>query len=464
VLPRHLLGPTIPEGDPSDEDVQLVRVRTEVDPISPERFLAHAPEAARCFWQQDDRWQAGIGQAAKLVVRGRPAGPDRYDRIRSGIEAVSEALTATEDADTPRFYGGFAFHEDHEERGPWRGFPSARFVLPALELADDAQGTRLHLTLRVPADQPQDEAIAEAEEALADVVDRIGPDDPRTRTEYEPPRPENSTDRDDWRQAVESLLEQARSTRLEKAVLARTLDAPVNQEPDPTVVLGNLRQANPGTNRFLVQPGPGQAFLGAAPELVGGVSGTILTTSAVAGSVPRGSDEDEDDELARQLTASDKDREEHAIVVRSMRRRLAKLTDHVEVSREVSVLRLASIQHLERELFARLRPDQGILDAVRTLHPTPAVCGHPREEARELLRDIEPFDRGWYAAPVGWVDADGNGAFAPALRCAVLQDRTWRLFAGAGIVDGSDPDREWEETRAKFQPVLEALGVLGPPG
>jgi menaquinone-specific isochorismate synthase len=246
-------------------------------------------------------------------------------------------------------------------------------------------------------------------------------------------------------------------------VLARTVDAPVEQDPDPTVVLQNLRHNNPGTNLFLVQPGPGQAFLGAAPELVGKSTGTVFQTNAVAGSAPRGHDEEHDDELARQLAQSPKNRAEHKVVVDSMRRRLAKFTHHVEVARETQILRLSRIQHLERDLYARLRGGQHVLDVVEALHPTPAVCGHPREAARDLLRAHEPFDRGWYAAPVGWINAAGEGTLAPALRCAVLQDTTWRLFAGAGIVNRSDPDDEWAETRTKFEPALAALGIQEAP-
>lgn len=464
MLPPSLLGPTIPEGDPSQEGMQLVRVTGDAGDLPPERFLAHASEAPRCFWQQGESWQAGIGQAARIEVQAPiDDGPDRYAHVEDAIETVDAGILAEDDAERARFYGGFSFHDDHHANGVWRGFPAAQFVLPALELEHDSQGSRYHLTLRVPEDLPEGQAFEQARETLADAREAIGPEDPRERASYAPPTPENSTGRAAWRKAVEAILDRTEQGELDKAVLARTLDAPARQEPAPTVVLGNLRQANPGTNQFLVQPGPGQAFLGAAPELIGAARGSVLNASAVAGSIARGRDEEEDDELARQLTASEKDRAEHDIVVRSMRRRLAALTDHVEVAREVSVLRLATIQHLERELFARLRPEQGILDAVRALHPTPAVCGHPREEARQLLREIEPFDRGWYAAPVGWVDAAGDGAFAPALRCAVLQERVWRLFAGAGIVDGSSPDQEWEETRVKFRPVLEALGVHAAP-
>ncbi len=472
MLPQRLLGPTIPAGDPAEQGVRLVRIHATIDEIAPERFLAHAPEAPRCFWQQDGNWRAGIGQAAKILSRpsdGNPRGAareengSRFRRVAEQVETISAAPSFLQGKIPPRFYGGFSFHPDHEEAGAWGGFPVARFILPAVELVHDQQGTGVHVTVRVPDDVDDQTAVDQAEQTVDEVVKEIGGEDPRQRTSYAPPTPENSTDRGAWDQAVEAILEATREGALEKAVLARTVDAPVRQQPAPTVVLGNLRQANPGTNLFLVQPGPGQAFLGAAPELIGDVRGSVLTASAVAGSVPRGATPAEDDELARHLTTNAKDRAEHEIVVRQMRRRLAKLTDHVEVARDISVLRLATIQHLERDLYAKLRPDQGILAAVEALHPTPAVCGHPREEARHLLQRTEPFERGWYAGPVGWVDAEGDGAFAPALRCAVLQERRWRLFAGAGIVEGSSPEQEWEETRVKFEPILNALGVRAPP-
>lgn len=466
MLPRRLLGLTLPEGDPETEGVRLVRITGDAADVTPECFLAHAPQAPRSFWQQEDTWRAGVGHAARITVRASESGPadigagddDRFSRVQDRAQRVAERLVSPGE-EPIRFHGGFAFYRDHRPRGPWRGFPTAAFAVPSVELVHDTQGTRFHVTIRVPDDVPRSQALEQAENALERVQAAVGPEDPRERVAYRPPRPENSTDRDEWRTGVKRILHETHETALEKAVLARTVDAPVKQEPDPTVVLGNLRQSNPGTNLFLIQPGPGQAFLGAAPELIGCVRGPILEASAVAGSIRRGDDEAEDDKLARRLTTSEKDRAEHEIVVRSMRRRLAQLTDRVEVGRETSILRLSDIQHLERDLFARLGPEDGILDVVRVLHPTPAVCGYPRDEARRLLREIEPFQRGWYAGPVGWFDAEGNGSFAPGLRCAVLQERTWRLFAGAGIVEGSTVDDEWEETRVKFEPVLSALGV-----
>ena len=141
--------------------------------------------------------------------------------------------------------------------------------------------------------------------------------------------------------------------------------------------------------------------------------------------------------------------------------RLGPLAEDIEAQSEPQVLTLARLQHLETKIRARLPEGTSALNVLEALHPTPAVCGLPRDAALEFLGEKEPFERGWYAGPVGWFDLDGNGVFVPALRCAVVQDLRWRLFAGAGIVEGSDPGLEWDETSIKFEPMLRALAASG---
>ena len=177
----------------------------------------------------------------------------------------------------------------------------------------------------------------------------------------------------------------------------------------------------------------------------------------MAGSMPRGSTDEEDLELARRLLESAKDRSEHLLTAEEMAEVLAPRLDDMQVEKDPRVLSLARIQHLETAISGRARPGEDILSLVQALHPTPAVCGSPREEASALIRASEPFDRGWYAGPVGWFDLAGEGDFVPALRATIGAGSHWRLFAGAGIVAGSDPDEEWAETALKFEPALRAL-------
>jgi isochorismate synthase EntC len=159
----------------------------------------------------------------------------------------------------------------------------------------------------------------------------------------------------------------------------------------------------------------------------------------------------------RQLLESAKDRAEHALTAEEMVEVLGPFLEEMEVEAEPRVLSLSRIHHLETTIRGRAHEGEDILSLVEALHPTPAVCGRPRGEALSLIRGAEAFERGWYAGPVGWFDAEGDGDFVPALRSAVGSGREWRLFAGAGIVAGSDPDGEWEETALKFEPALRAL-------
>jgi isochorismate synthase len=183
---------------------------------------------------------------------------------------------------------------------------------------------------------------------------------------------------------------------------------------------------------------------------------------ALAGSAARGQTPDEDETLAAALLASAKDRHEHELVVAAVRAHLAEAADELTTPSAPVVLRLRNIQHLLTLIAGRLRqPGDGALQLARRLHPTPAMGGVPPERALAFLRHAEPVPRGWYAAPIGWIDSALDGVFAVGIRSAITQhDRAW-LYAGAGIVAGSSPEREWAETALKFRPMLGALGATG---
>lgn len=212
---------------------------------------------------------------------------------------------------------------------------------------------------------------------------------------------------------------------------------------------------------FLFEPRPGRLLMGAAPEVLVTLRDGRIEATAVAGSAGRGRSPEEDRSLAGELLSSRKDRAEHRAVVDAMVGHLRDMARDVRVQEGPHILALARIQHLETEVSAGTVAGLTALDLVERLHPTPAVCGVPRDRALAFLAEAEPFHRGWYAGPVGWFDTEGEGHFVPALRTAVGDGRRWRLFAGAGIVEGSEPRAEWEETGMKFQPVLRALAEAG---
>ena len=208
---------------------------------------------------------------------------------------------------------------------------------------------------------------------------------------------------------------------------------------------------------FLFEPVAGEAVVGAAPETIAAVANGVVRATAVAGSAEVGVDAVDGEKLARRLANSEKDRAEHDFVVADMVTRLAALGCSVRRDAEPRVLTVSRIQHLETRIDAEIPHGVTLLDIIASLHPTPAVCGTPRDSALSILTGSEAFDRGWYAGPVGWLGSDGGGVFVPALRSAVSQGAGWCLFAGAGIVPGSDPELEWEETELKFETMLRAM-------
>jgi isochorismate synthase len=241
--------------------------------------------------------------------------------------------------------------------------------------------------------------------------------------------------------------------RLDKVVLAREA-AVEGERPFPRAELLRRLRRRSGGSTFLYASG---GFVGASPELLVRRQGRVAISRPMAGTVPRGdSAAAEADGLAR-LTGSAKEAVEHRLVVDAVAEGLAKAADRVEVGRP-EVVRLTTVAHLATEITAELTgPLPTALELAGLLHPTPAVGGSPRDAALAAIAALEPFDRGCYAGPVGWVDRAGDGEWAVALRGASLDGRHARLLAGAGIVPGSDPDAEWAETEHKLRAMLEVL-------
>ena len=256
-----------------------------------------------------------------------------------------------------------------------------------------------------------------------------------------------------WRGAVLAALEAIGTGRLDKVVLAR--EATVEGErPFPRAELLRRLRRRSGGSTFLYASGD---FVGASPELLVRRQGRVAISRPMAGTVPRGDSAAAEAEGLARLTGSAKEAVEHRLVVDAVAEGLAKAADRVEVGRP-EVVRLTTVAHLATEITAELTgPLPTALELAGLLHPTPAVGGSPRDAALAAIAALEPFDRGCYAGPVGWVDRAGDGEWAVALRGASLDGRHARLLAGAGIVPGSDPDAEWAETEHKLRAMLEVL-------
>ncbi|MFI1796283.1 isochorismate synthase DhbC [Streptomyces sp. NPDC020379] len=260
--------------------------------------------------------------------------------------------------------------------------------------------------------------------------------------------------------AVAEAVRRMRRGGLAKVVLARTLELRSDRELDLPALLQRLARRDLGGYTFAVPCGPGRTLLGASPELLVARRGTTVTANPLAGSTPRGPDLAEDVRRAAALLRSEKDLHEHSVVVDAVRDALTPYCRTLDVPRRPTLLRTAAMWHLSTAIGGELAaPAVSALELASALHPTPAVCGTPTPTAREVIAELEPFDRGHFTGMVGWGDAKGDGEWVVTIRCAEAEERTLRLYAGAGVVDRSSPEAETAECGAKFRTFLDAVGA-----
>lgn len=258
--------------------------------------------------------------------------------------------------------------------------------------------------------------------------------------------------------AVSAVLQQIGQDGLHKVVLADVMDVVADAPFDSVRSLQTLRQNHPDCTVFSISNGLGQSFIGASPERLLGIRANRLTTDALAGSAPRGIAPGIDHQLAQTLLNSEKERYEHRVVVEFLLAQLRSLNLAPQYPTSPQLMRLFHIQHLHTPISATLAPHQiAPLEAIGQLHPTPAVAGMPRQQACKLIQQHETFDRGPYASPLGWIDTEGNSEFIVGIRSALIEGRKARLYAGAGIVSGSQPLKELAEIKLKLQSLLNAL-------
>lgn len=435
---RRLLREADPDGTP-----RLVRVAVSLPPEAADLMAWLRARAGGFRWYWSGRGEAHAVAAAGVAAEYASAGA-ALDALRG---AASNDLRA---------YGGFRFDAEEGARSgseSWSAFGAGRLVVPRLELRRGPDAAALACILALPGDahapeealrnlQPVNGQAAASGGALPAVVARA-----------------DTPARGMWTASVEWALEAFAQSALEKVVLARETTLRFEDALDPLALFGRVREAAPRGFHFLMQPGGGApVFLGASPERLFRQDGRRVASEAVAGTRPRGTSAGTDDALRDELLGSEKDRREHGYVRRYVRQALETLCTAVEADEEPSDLALAQGRHLYARLRGTLRPGVTATDVLAALHPTPAVGGVPTAEALRAIREQEPFDRGWYAGPVGWLGADA-AEFAVAIRSGLAQGRRLALYSGAGLVAGSDPAREWAEVEQKIGDFAAVLGL-----
>ena len=449
--------------------VKVRRLDRRVDPLV--AYAAAGTEQQRSVWLRPD---ADVGLAAIGVVEAiEPIGGDRFSSA-SAARAVLEARirrNAPPEAPAPVLVGGFAFTPavssdggEQDGDGPrWQGFEDCRLVLPALTVIDRPDGTWVLAATRVGPDGDETAAEAVLDQRLASFEVEPLPDaaDPATADPAGSAAAAQDCGRDDGYEAlVSGAVDAIGRGEFQKVVLARTIA--LDGGLDVVTVLDRLRQRNPACATFGFTVGEA-TFLGATPEELVTLDGSRLHTTALAGTAPRGDSPETDERLAAGLLGSAKNRSEHRFVVDGITEALAGLGLVDPAPAEPGLMRLSRLQHLRTPITAQVQrrrsgvSDMDVLRAAGVLHPTAAVGGAPTGAALEFIAGHEGFDRGWYAAPVGWCDLDGNGELGVALRCALTGPEGTHVFAGAGIVADSVPGEELEETGYKLRALLDVI-------
>ena len=408
-----------------------VRSGPATDPLA---WLATAPaHEERWFWEVPEDGLSWVGLGTTDVVS--LDGPSRFDDAAHRAAGLLNDLEveAPADAPQPRLAAGFAF-DDTAPPGPWAPFGNGRLVLPAVQVL--RRDDRTWVTRIDGADRPTPVVAAPHPETPADV-------DPATWADEDT--------RHHYCNLVHLALDAIGRGELHKAVPCRSLR--VDLRPDVVRLLATLRATYPACATLGITVG-NASFVAATPERLAAVHAGRLKTAALAGSAPRDSDPAIDAALGQGLLTSPKERYEHTVVVDAVDRALAGLGVTDRHPREPGLLKLHGIQHLHTPIDADLPTAVGLLDLVGALHPTPAVAGHPGGRSAELRSVHEGMDRGWFASPVGWLDGSGDGEFRVALRSALLTATDTTLYAGAGVVAGSDPARELLETDVKLRALL----------
>jgi isochorismate synthase len=438
----------------------LVSVTKEVDVADPCAVVfASRLASERWFcWEQPDRGfaLAGLGVAREAASRGEGRFAEVAEECqRLGRSAVFEGPRGLPAGAGPVWLGGFAFDPEGAGTATWASLPPASLVLPEISLC--RSGGHGFLTVNAVVGPGEDvEALGERLSARVaglrfdDPLPLLDPH-PTAHAEIRSARPPR-----EFEAAVEAATARIGAGEMSKVVLAREVIVEAGAAHDPAAVFGAMREQFPACFCFCCGT-PEAAFIGASPELLVRRSGASVSTVALAGSTRRSSDPAVDDHLGEQLLRSDKDCREQRIVAERIVRALRPHAVWVESAAEPEIVKVANIQHLATPVIAQLAEPHSAIEMAGLLHPTPAVGGEPWQPAARAIAELEEMDRGWYAAPVGWMDATEDGEFCVALRSALLRDRSAHLFAGVGVVAGSEPAAELAETEVKLGALLPLL-------
>jgi menaquinone-specific isochorismate synthase len=415
------------------------------------------------YWEKPTEEFAIAG--GKKLVSISATGPNRFRKINTQFEAIRQSTAEYSVLSYPysgmMLLGGFSFF-DHIEGELWNAYKPASFTVPKWMIIKDGKFTLATIGVKLESFDSPAELREHLRQQIGNIKRTINLNIDKNQSKpadssYNTALPKNGSGYNKWISSVRKAKKLIDKKSFEKLVLARQISVSKSENIAPTQVLNKLRQQYANCYNFLIHHPEGETFLGSTPERLGTFRNKLLLTDALAGSIQRGNTATEDTVFEKYLSDSRKDLNEHNFVIKDIEERLKPYVNSLNRNPQPEIKKLSNVQHLYTPIRAKLKDDVNILTVIGQLHPTPAVGGYPWKDAAEYINELETFDRGWYAGPIGWFNARGDGEFAVAIRSGLFTETEAHFFAGCGIVSNSNPESEWEETNLKLKPMLSAL-------
>ncbi len=412
------------------------------NPLSFYGIGVHLYNKRRFFWRNPSgEIMIGIGFAYELM-----------EDVEAQWESLLKNMITSNGEDNPMIFGGFSFDSEKGTTYLWEGFAEEYFILPKFLLKVD--GTRVTLTTNIVI-TPEDNVdiiIARYEMERGQLIEgnAVNMEIPsiNSHEEIEPLK---------WMKTVDYVLSCMKEESVGKVVLAREWRVTFTESCDSVAIIERLLEQQHTSYIFSFEIGE-KCFIGATPERLMKAEGNIYTSMCLAGSIGKTDSISENSRRQNQLLHDKKNLQEHKYVVEMIREVMMEACEEVKIPTEPTILEMRNIFHLCTPVYGIGKENTTLLQMVRKLHPTPALGGFPQKKAVEMIRHYEHLDRGWYGAPIGWIDGAGDGEFAVAIRSGIMCGEEMSLFAGCGIVEGSCAKEEYEETKVKFTPMMTALG------
>ncbi|WP_188453989.1 isochorismate synthase [Virgibacillus oceani] len=434
---------------------QFVSMTKEIDNIEPLHFFEAAKDLKldRTFWTStsDQFYLVGIGSA--FHIKGRN---DRFQATEEQWRKITEDAIVHNPSHAPGTgmvaMGGMSFDPMKEKNNLWRNFEDSEFIIPQFILTKNKSDHFLTINLYVTKDDHSVQLAEELQRSESLLLNYSGnlPEGAtiKERKEFAP---------EQWKNIVRLATEEIKQNEAEKIVLAREMRLKLSKKAEITAILSNFITSQTNCYIFAFEHG-NDCFVGATPERLVKLENKQLLSTCLAGTAPRGKTKSEDVKISQALLHDSKNREEHDFVVKMIKEAIKNYCTDIQIPNEPIIYPLKNLQHLFTPVKATLQNGYSIFDIIKQLHPTPALGGVPKETSLAFIREHEQMDRGWYGAPIGWLDRNQNGEFAVAIRSGLIQGDEASLFAGCGVVKDSDPEAEYEETTIKFLPMLTVLG------